>query len=459
MSTDLDTRLRGLTELSPPTHGPLGAEELHQRATRIQRRALATRAIPAAIIVVALLAGAVALRERSTSTDVVVGPPDAAEGTEAEGLSDADREGVTFLITVAELRHQVDRENVLSAVYGATAGASGRTELDAQRVATDAAVEAYDVQAAAVGARQTEPGANAALTESVKQADNRIERIGTNRQSVDTFQSDPHGLIDAYWNTSASLADIPRAYAQAVDEPDVFRTVFSAMNLGIVNATNASVSALLTVPVEIGYYPGYWGGSANPGDVAKGLCGENPSGAGDSCRSFQQALDQQVDLDQADQMFQQFATSGQKQAFRAADAGSEFDQLKASAFEDGNGVNDLRGVAPGSTAIDPLTFRAAALARIDRFAAAERQIYQSLLDGTAGDEPPPDTIFAPGPSTTTPAAPSTDTTVPAEPPSTASQGNGPPSTDASTTGRSETRRESIEPTTTTAPTEPTTEGR
>ena len=75
MSTDLDTRLRSLSELSPPSHAPLGASELHRRATKRQQRAIAARAVPAVIVVVALLAGAVALAGRSTTTDVVVGPP------------------------------------------------------------------------------------------------------------------------------------------------------------------------------------------------------------------------------------------------------------------------------------------------------------------------------------------------------------------------------------------------
>ena len=139
MSTDLDTRLRGLTELSAATRPPLGADELHQRASRNQRQAVARRAIPAAIVVLALLAGAVVVRSQSSSSDVLVSPPDSTETTDEAGLSAEDQQVVDLAKVTTALAGQIDREMLLSSTYAATGGAVGEDELRAQRAATDEA--------------------------------------------------------------------------------------------------------------------------------------------------------------------------------------------------------------------------------------------------------------------------------------------------------------------------------
>ena len=402
MSTDLDTRLRSLSELSPPSHAPLGASELHRRATKRQQRAIALRAVPAVIVVVALLAGAVALAGRTTTTDVVVGPPETTEGPDASGLSERDLEVIGFLRTAAELRHQLDREMVLSAAYASTGGESGRTELATQRGATDAALAAYDAGAATVVPELT--GDDAPMSEAIKQADNRLLRLDTNRRSVDAIQTDALGQINAYANTSAALQAIAVGYLQSVDDPDAFRGVLSASNLGAVAMTTATTAAILTIPVEIGYYAAGLPKGANP-EVIRADCADDAEAAGNGCPVFADALASNIDGDELEATFLNFASGEQKQLYRAADAGSDFDQMKATAFDDGIGRNDLRGTSPGSIPIDPATWRAAALQRIDRLAEAEQELYARVLTGAtaqptdsggSGSSPgtPPPTVVA-----------------------------------------------------------------
>ena len=382
MSTDLDTQLRSLSELSPPSHGPLGASELHRRATKRHQRAIATRAVPAVIVVVALLAGAVALAGRSTSTDVVVGPPETTEGPDASGLSERDQEVIGFLRSAAELRHQLDREMVLSAAYASTNGERGRAELEVQRGATDVALAAYATGAATVAREPT--GDDAAMTEAIKQADNRLLRLDTNRRSVDAIQTDALGQVEPFAQTAAALQGIAVGYLQGVDDPDAFRSVLSASNLGNYATTKAGVAATLTIPVEIGYYAAILPKGSNP-EVARADCGDDPAGAGNVCPVFADAIARNVDGDQLEATFLNFASGEQKQMYRAADAGSDFDPMLASVFDDGVGINDLRGTAPGSMPIDPLAWRAAALQRIDRLAAVEQELLARVLSGTASE--------------------------------------------------------------------------
>lgn len=381
MSTDLDTRLRSLTELSPPSTAALGTEELHRRASKRQQRSLALRTIPVAVVVLAVL-GALAMQSRATTTEVLVGPP--YGGTTADGttetsdtgeISARDREVIDFLRTAAELRHQLEREMVLSAVYASTDADVGRNALEDQRAATDVAVEAYTEGAARVSGSAT--GDESPLVEAITQADNRVTRLETNRTSVDAIQTDALGLIEAYGNTTAGLQGIAVGYLHGVQDPDVFRDVLSASNLGTVAQISATGAATTTVAVLIGYYPAILPKGANP-LVEKGDCGDDPAGAGSACPVYNRALRLSNERDRAAADFHAFANPEQKQTYRAADAGSDYDQLLASAFEDGVGLNDLTGAVPGSERIDPEQWRDVALQRIDRLASAERRLYDSV---------------------------------------------------------------------------------
>jgi hypothetical protein len=408
MSTDLDTRLRALTELSPPSHERLGTEELHRRASRRQRRTTALRVIPAAIVVLALLAGAVIVRNQGSTTDVVVGPPDASEDDGSAGLSEGDQRLVDLAKVATGLAHQIDREMLLSSTFVATGGTAGADELAAQRLATDQADASYRDALAGIDVASVSPE----VTESVKQSLNRLDRLPTNRRSVDEFQTDPVGVIDPYANTTASIADVTLRLAFSSNSVDAMRGLLTTGYAGVVAAHSDRTAALLTFSVEAGFYGDWYASGPGARTPIKGLCGDDAEGAGNGCPLYADALASLTDRDQAEATFLSFASGQQKQWYRAAFAGSIYDELVASAFEDGIGINDLRGSVPGSTLIDPATWRQAAVDRLDRLAAFQQQVLDSI------GEPVPEPTLSPGSGgtalpTTTPAPPATDTTIPA----------------------------------------------
>jgi len=405
---ELDTRLRGLTELSPPSRSPLGADELHQRASRNQRRAVVLRAVPAAMIVVVLLAGAMALRSRDTGSEITVTNPD-TPATTSTGLSERDQEMLSFLVTAADLRHELNRESVLTAVYGGSSRTSSADELGAQRVVTDDAMSRYRQAVTAARPGEESP----ALAEAITQADNRLSRIDTLRRSVDDAASKIYDILEGYANTVTAVGQVPIQFLQGVEQPALFRGVLTASNYGTLADLEAATASSLTVAVEVGFFPFtldlIGSGPSRTGSGVAG-CGEDAQAAGSQCPAFAEPLQRQTDTDQAAMTFETFANPNQKMLARAASAGNRYDELRRAAFNDGVGQNDLRGTTPLSRAIDPTEWRAAALEHIDRMADVERQLYAMIgTEASAPDPGSPDAGSAPG---TIPASSGSPGTVP-----------------------------------------------
>lgn len=392
MSTDLETRLRSLSELSPPSHAALGASELHRRASRRQQRTIALRAVPAVVVVVALLAGALALANRTATTDVLVGP-DTTEAPDSAALSERDHQVIDVADSASEIATEIDREMLLSATFTATGGSTGEDGLLEQRGVTDRADAAFRARLDEIDPASISPE----VDESVKQALNRLDRLETNRLSVDQFQTDPSTAIEMYANTTTALIDVTMRLGFAVRRADVMRGILAASYAGAAAAQTNLASATLTISIEVGFY-GAWVSNAPPATIAKFDCGDDPEGAEDACPAYWQALGAEQERSRNEQMFFGFATGQQKQWYRAADAGSDYDTLVASAFEDGIGINDLTGTVPRSIPIDPTAWRAAALRRLDRFAAFQQQLFASI------GEPEP-TTASPGTGTIVGTAP------------------------------------------------------
>jgi hypothetical protein len=378
MSTDLDARLRSLSELSPPSHAPLGASELHRRATQRRQRSIALRAVPAVVVVVALLAGAFALAGRSTSTDVVVGPPD---GTDAADLSPQDRLTLDLARSAADLAHQLDRETILSATYLATEGTAGVDELRSQRQATDRSDAAFHAAVAAASGGSLPPE----VDESVRQAVNRLDRLATNRLSTDGFQAPPLSVLEQFSNTTATLVDLQVKLALTSNRIEVLRGLLASGYASIEIAAGNRMAVQLTPSVEVGYFAEWTGPASAPPTPSRGACGDDAAGAGSSCPAYWDALQAQDAQAVGEQNFLSVATGAQKQSYRAAHTGSDHDQLVAAAFDDGFGRNDLRGSAPGSVPIDPATWRRSALDRADRLRSFQLQIIDSIGREPASD--------------------------------------------------------------------------
>jgi signal transduction histidine kinase len=290
------------------------------------------------------------------------------EASDAERVSQlTEFTGATSLL-VKELQ----LEGLYSSVYTSTGGTRGKTELDTQRAKTDAALAGY-----ADSLETVQPGRDdEAVAESVKQADNRLLRLDTNRRSVDSVQTDALGQIGPYQNTTAALLDVNLRVAYSVDDPELARGLQTVSNLATVTQNESRVASILSISVEIGFYASVLPKGADP-RTEKGLCGDDAEGAKDSCPVYAEALSANVDKDQAEVLFLNTASGEQKQTYRAADAGSEFDQLKANAFENGNGINDMRGTVDGSEPIDPEKFLTSAANRIDRLFQAQEKMLAS----------------------------------------------------------------------------------
>src|SRR5690349_13323561 len=139
---ELDGRLQTLTRLSPPTTDELGADVLHERATRVRRRSQLALAVPAAALVVVVLAAALALRTRSAAEETVpAGPPDQVS-TGPSTLSARDRELLDWVGTSTALRDELALEMLASTTYAST-NKSNPGALAEQRPKTDAAYAAF----------------------------------------------------------------------------------------------------------------------------------------------------------------------------------------------------------------------------------------------------------------------------------------------------------------------------
>ena len=375
---DLETRLRSLGELSPPTRPLLDCETMHVGASRMQRRQQLMVAIPSILLVVVVLASAVALRNSQPTQVSVAGPNQlATQGTAAPaGLTDRDRALIDVVEATIRLRHELLLEELEAASYASTNKAVGN--LTPQRTRTDAALQTFQEKVTSV-----DPGRESqAMEDALKQADNRIRSVPTIRKSVDAIQTDASRLVMDYRVTSADLVTIERALLHSTDSPRLFRGVFSATNLGAVTDHEAATASLITIAVEIGYYPavlptGNQPAAAKNNPLGEG-CGEDAAKAGDQCPLHRDAQVANTNFAQADNAFDDMASAEQKQIKRFADAGLKYDELKRHAFEDGQGYNDLRGTVNGTTAIDPAEFRQAARDRIDKLFDAEIKVIDAI---------------------------------------------------------------------------------
>jgi signal transduction histidine kinase len=291
--------------------------------------------------------------------------------------SDAERvnELTEFTEASSLLVKELQLEGLYSAVYASTDGKRGTTELEAQRQKTDAALVGYTQSLEAV-----QPGRDdEAVAESIKQADNRLERLDTNRRSVDSVQTDALGQIGPYQSSTGALIDVNLKVAYSVDDPELARGLQTVSNLAIVTQDEARVASILSISVEIGYYAQVLPKGADP-KTEKGECGDDPLSAGPACPVYDDALKANNDVGQAEALFLNTASGEQKQTYRAADAGSDYDQLKANAFENGNGINDMRGTVDRSEPVDPGEWMTASTTRIDRLYQAQEKMLASGTD-------------------------------------------------------------------------------
>lgn len=393
---DLETRLRDLGRSHDPATPPLSFDELHARARRVERTRLLVTAGPAVVAVLALLAGAVVLLGRQPAEVVAGGPGTTLAPNDA--LPPRERELVDVVRALSALRYELHREAILSASYASTNKARSKPELAEQRLRTDAALRAYGQTIARV-----DPGREGwQVVERLTQADIRINSLVTIRRSVDAIQTDPMKLVEQYRSTTTDLRLVEHALTNVTDHPSYFRGLLSHLQLATLADSEADVASLLTISVEIGFYAKKLphGGDPVPerNDELGGGCANDASGAGAACPIYRAIIQANAAVALAEDQFDQWATSEQKQRKRLADAGSEYDERKRYAIEDGIGHNDLRGLDPGTVGVgSPDDWLRDALDRVDRLAAVE----DDLADLIGTPRPPPPTTRL-DPTTTRP---------------------------------------------------------
>jgi len=403
---ELEGRLQTLTRLSPPTTEPLGADVMHERAARARRRSQLALAVPAAALVVLMVAAALALRTRAPAeVTLPAGPPDQLSAGPAPG-GRAD-ELVDWVSRSVALRDELAAEMVATATFSSTAK-SNAAGLARQRARTDVAATAFSAQSDRVDIGREGPS----VRDAQKQFQNRIKSLPTIRQSVDTLQTDAPRMVDSYAAVISDLTSIERGLLNNINDPSLFRGLFDHVNLTTVTNLEAKTAALLTIAVEIGFYPAVLPTAATPranrtSALGRG-CRDDAAAAGDDCALYKDAITANKDLADADQNFEEYATAPQKQLKRLSEVGLTYDQLKRAAFEDGRGYNDLAGGA-GTTPVGADAFGPATARRLAALATAERQIL-ALVRAPNGPGPTGPDAFPPGFNPKTSAEDATTTT-------------------------------------------------
>ena len=358
---DLESRLRSLGELSPPTSPLLDCETMHVGASRMQRRQQLMVAIPSILLVVVVLASAVVLRNNQGGLLDSAGNP--ATGTAAPvPLTARDRE----LLDVTEAAIRLRRELLLESLDAATYATINRTtDVKAQRTRTDAALTTFEDRVESI-----DPGRDSQqVKDALKQFDNRAKSLTTIRRAVDVVQTDAARLTDEYAMAAIDLASVQRAILQSVDNPPLFRGLWTLKNLGEVTTAEARTASLLTIAVELGYFAAVLPAStqitpAKNNPLGEG-CGDDAAGGGDQCKLYKDAVAHNSEAALAERDFDDFATGAQKKLIRFGDADLKYSELSRHAFEDGQGHNDLRGTQPGTTPVPVDEWRSASRDRVN----------------------------------------------------------------------------------------------
>ncbi len=388
---ELEGRLQTLTRLSPPTADELGADVLHERATKVRRRSQLALAVPAAALVVLVLAAALALRTRPSGDETVpAGSPDSVRTGSA--LSPRELEVLDWVDTTVTLRQQLMHEMLATATFLSTAKGN-RDELDAARRSTDQAHVAFEAKSAQV--HPDDEGQ--AMRDAMKQFTNRARALPTIRRSVDAMQNNAAGLVQDYANTINDLANTTKALTVSTTSADMLRGLLSSSNLATLTDQEAWLAGLLTIPVETRFYASVLPTSLDPeakrnNSLGVG-CGEDASAGAGSCKLYDDIVEANDRVSLFDQTFQELADAERKMLKRKADAGSFYDELKRHAIEDGQGHNDLTGTQVGTTNVEVGAFRRAARDRLDKLITAERELLtllrspQAAPPGTAVTRP------------------------------------------------------------------------
>ncbi len=215
-------------------------------------------------------------------------------------------------------------ETVWSSAFVGGDGVRFRPDLAAARVATDRALEAYQASLDDVDPAQDSD----TIADAVRQAENRLETLPTNRTTVDFQQTETAAVVE---NFAAIYGDLVRVNASLVpeaNEASLLRGLTTVVNLERYKSAVATQSGLLAGVAAQGSFLNRDGTLCDPVDA--------------NCASFAIADSASNDAAQAEKTFDEGgATAAEKQLKRDAGAGQRYDGLAQDVIDGGLDGNDV----------------------------------------------------------------------------------------------------------------------
>jgi signal transduction histidine kinase len=264
-----------------------------------------------------------------------------------------------FVRVNSELINELERESVWSASYMASDGQQFQSDLEAQRVLTDTALEQY-----AVALDRIDPGrGNEAVTDAIEQAEIRLNSLNTNRNSVDLLQTIPSGAVDQFSNTTGDLITINARLVQEASDAELLLGLNTIANFERVKNYRAEEGALLSAAAVEGAFTNQEGERCATVED-------------DGCVAYQRTLAASNDEAQASDSFDQFAAAPDKLVKRDAEAALEFDDFKQDIIEQGQDDNVI--TVPAADVIQ------SSLTANEALFAVEQGFIQNVID-TAND--------------------------------------------------------------------------
>jgi signal transduction histidine kinase len=233
-----------------------------------------------------------------------------------------------FVQLNSDLIDEVQRESIWSTAYMATLDideaqkARFQAEMATQREATDAALVRFQEAAATV-----QPGSDSeAVAETLRNAETRITNLGTTRNSVDFFQTNPASASEQFLNTTNSLIAVNAALVQTARDPDLLLGLTTVANFERIKNARAHESSLL-VPIVVR------GAFINREGVS---CADVTS---EDCQTYTLLVNSRADVIQAEEAFVRFASADDKALWRNVGTSLPIDDLSQQVLEQGRVSN------------------------------------------------------------------------------------------------------------------------
>lgn len=264
--------------------------------------------VVAGVLVWATLAGLAASCNRSSDTAT-------ATATTAPAVSPSL---AAYVSADLDLDHELQKEGVWSAWFVASRGASGGSEMQAQRALTDEAVSRYGAAAAAAtGSADFDSRKNDVATQ--------LGRLAAVRSGVDGAQTDLLTMIASYYGATSGLQKTTEALATdpSVGDARVLGEIHEVDQAQFLASERNKEAMILIAVTEVGVMPRNWN-DRQP-------CG----GDGGGCAARDELTRAGDNADRAQSDFGNRATPEQTKVLADGLKGASYDLQRAQIFAAG----------------------------------------------------------------------------------------------------------------------------